>query len=56
MTRAAEELRTGDAPVYEVARRCGYDSEVSFSKAFTRALGVPPGRYRRLETGAPLST
>jgi AraC-like DNA-binding protein len=55
MTRAAEELRIGDAPVYEVARRCGYDSEVSFSKAFSRALGVSPGRYRRLHAGAPLS-
>jgi AraC-like DNA-binding protein/mannose-6-phosphate isomerase-like protein (cupin superfamily) len=55
MARAAEELRTGDAPVYEVARRSGYDSEVSFSKAFSRALGVSPGRYRRLRAGAPLS-
>jgi AraC-like DNA-binding protein len=56
MTHAAEELRTGDAPVYEVARRCGYDSEVSFSKAFSRAVGVSPGRYRRMRAGAQLST
>jgi AraC family transcriptional regulator, alkane utilization regulator len=47
ITRAAEELRTSDAPVYEIARSCGYDSEVSFSKAFSRAVGVSPGRYRR---------
>lgn len=47
LTRAAEELRTTDAPIYEIARRCGYDSEVSFSRAFRRAVGVSPGRYRR---------
>jgi AraC-like DNA-binding protein len=46
ITRAAEDLRTTDAPVYEIARRYGYDSEVSFSKAFRRAVGVPPGRHR----------
>jgi AraC family transcriptional regulator, alkane utilization regulator len=47
LTRAAEELRTTDAPVYEIARRYGYGSDVSFSKAFRRAVGVSPGRYRR---------
>ncbi len=46
LTRAAEELRTTDAPVYEIARRYGYGSDVSFSKAFRRAVGVSPGRYR----------
>lgn len=47
ITLAAEELRTTDAPVYAIARRYGYDSEVSFSKAFRRAVGVSPGRHRR---------
>ena len=47
LTRAAEDLtRTGDS-LYEIARRYGYESESSLSRAFRRALGVAPGRYRR---------
>jgi len=30
-----------------VAERSGYGSEYSFSRAFTRHHGQPPGRYRR---------
>jgi AraC-like DNA-binding protein/mannose-6-phosphate isomerase-like protein (cupin superfamily) len=47
LTRAAAELTGGDAPLSEIARRCGYESETSLSRAFRRAFGVPPGRYRR---------
>jgi AraC-like DNA-binding protein/mannose-6-phosphate isomerase-like protein (cupin superfamily) len=47
LTRAAEELTAGDAALAEIARRCGYESETSLSRAFRRAFGVPPGRYRR---------
>ena len=46
MTTAARLLRTGDAPLSTVARRCGYGSEYAFGKAFKRAYGVSPGRYR----------
>jgi AraC-like DNA-binding protein len=35
-----------DTPLREVARRCGYSSEASFSRAFKRAFGVAPGGYR----------
>jgi transcriptional regulator GlxA family with amidase domain len=31
----------------EVARRAGYANEASFGRAFSRAFGVAPGRYRR---------
>lgn len=47
LTLAAEELGSGDAPLSEIARRCGYESETSLSRAFKRTFGVPPGRYRR---------
>ncbi len=31
----------------EVAQRCGYTSQASFTRAFTRHFGLPPGAYRR---------
>lgn len=34
-------------PLPEVAERVGYGSEVSFSRAFKRRLGVSPAAYRR---------
>jgi AraC-like DNA-binding protein len=46
LTLAARELTTGDEPLAEIARRCGYESETSLSRAFRREFGVPPGRYR----------
>jgi AraC-like DNA-binding protein len=33
--------------VIEVAGRVGYESEAAFNRAFSRAHGMPPGRYRR---------
>jgi AraC family transcriptional regulator len=38
----------------QVADRCGFSCQTSFTKAFVRATGQPPGRYRRhvLETEA----
>jgi AraC family transcriptional regulator, alkane utilization regulator len=48
LTRAAECLRTSDATLAQVAALCGYGSEFSFSKAFKRAFGVSPGRYRHV--------
>ena len=30
-----------------MSRQVGYGSEYSFSRAFTRFHGQPPGRYRR---------
>jgi AraC-like DNA-binding protein len=45
-SKAVELLRTTDAKIYEIARRVGYDSESSFSKAFKRLMGKAPGAYR----------
>jgi AraC-like DNA-binding protein len=46
MTVAARLLRDGNDPLTVVADRVGYDSEFAFAKAFKRARGLPPGRYR----------
>ena len=45
---AARELRDTDAPVGAIAHGVGYASEFAFSRAFARARGVAPGRYRSL--------
>lgn len=44
---AARRLRDTDDPIAAVAGQVGYGSEYSFSRAFTRYQGQPPGRYRR---------
>jgi AraC-like DNA-binding protein len=46
MTVAARLLREQAGPLREIARRVGYDSEFAFARAFKRAVGHPPGRYR----------
>jgi AraC-like DNA-binding protein len=45
-SKAVQLLRTTDAKIYEIARRVGYDSESSFSKAFKRMMGKAPGACR----------
>jgi AraC-like DNA-binding protein/mannose-6-phosphate isomerase-like protein (cupin superfamily) len=47
LARAAGTLATSTRALCEVARAAGYDSESSFSKAFVRQFGTPPGQYRR---------
>jgi AraC-like DNA-binding protein len=37
----------------EVARRAGYANEASFGRAFSRAFGVAPGKYRRKPPAGP---
>ncbi|KQU80660.1 DNA-binding protein [Rhizobacter sp. Root16D2] len=39
-------LRHGGATVADIAQRLGYESEASFSRAFKRIFGVPPGTLR----------
>jgi transcriptional regulator GlxA family with amidase domain len=55
LARAAEYLRTTNAAILEIARRTGYESEVSISKAFRREFGVSPGAYRRSQAGSTIS-
>ena len=47
MDLAARALRDTDHPLEVIARSVGYTSEYAFSRAFSRASSVPPGRYRR---------
>ncbi len=47
MTTAARLLRTSDAPVNTIAQQVGYSSQYTFTHAFKRQYGSPPGSYRR---------
>jgi AraC-like DNA-binding protein len=46
LAHAAGLLRTTEVGLAEIARRTGYQSEFSFSRAFKRAFGIAPGGYR----------
>lgn len=50
-SKAVQLLRDTDAKIYDIARRVGYDSESSFSKAFKRLMGKAPGAYRQPAAG-----
>ena len=45
--RARELLVESKLPVYEVATRVGYESELAFTRTFRRHAGVTPLRYRK---------
>jgi len=47
MQEAAHLLRTTDESLGAIAERVGYRSEFAFNRAFHRALGAPPGAYRK---------
>lgn len=47
ITLAKDLLRRRDIPLAEVAERVGYGSASTFSTAFSRHVGQPPGRYAR---------
>ena len=46
-------LRITTLPVAAIARQCGYNDPLYFSKAFAKATGSPPSRYRQSEATAP---
>lgn len=47
MVKAADLLRESQMGLRDIAAQVGYESEVAFSKAFKRWLGIAPGIYRR---------
>jgi AraC family transcriptional regulator len=36
-----------DQPIVDLALDCGFESQATFTRAFTRQVGVSPGRFRR---------
>jgi len=50
LERAAYRLVTTDRIILEVATEAGYSSHEAFSRAFSRAYGVGPSRYRQRPT------
>jgi hypothetical protein len=53
MDLAARRLRDTTDPISVVAASVGYTSEYAFSRAFSRARHIPPGRYRAQATSLP---
>lgn len=51
MAVAKDLLRNGGIALDEVARRVGYGSASTFSTAFSRHVGLPPGRFMRTAGG-----
>jgi AraC-like DNA-binding protein len=47
MQRARELLRETRLPVYEIAGRVGYESDMAFARTFRKHTGVTPARYRK---------
>jgi AraC family transcriptional regulator len=52
----ARQLLLADVPIAEIARSLDFSSQASFTRAFQRAVGTSPGRYRitnapRLDAG-----
>jgi AraC-like DNA-binding protein len=56
LRRAAGYLSTTTKSVREIAHLTGYGNEASFSKAFSRLFGRPPGEYRREQLAVPQQT
>ncbi len=44
---AKDLMRTTAYPLVDIALRCGFSDQAAFSRTFTRAVGVSPGRWRR---------
>ncbi len=51
MAVAKDLLRRRDATLSDVAERVGYSSASTFSTAFSRYVGRPPGGYARAHAG-----
>ena len=45
--RAKELLRDSSLPLYEIANRVGYESDLAFTKTFKKYAGTTPTRFRK---------
>ena len=48
LERARELLAMSTLPLAQLALECGFANQAHFTAAFSREIGMPPGRYRRL--------
>lgn len=48
LSRASTRLLEGDARILDIALDAGFETQESFTRAFKRAYGLPPGRFRDL--------
>ena len=55
MQIASRLLTQGNASMASIALDSGYESEAAFSRAFKRAVGVPPSVWRRHKSAMPAS-
>jgi len=55
MKRARQLLLEGRRPIADLALALGFSSQANFTRAFSREVGVSPGRYREQWGRSPLS-
>jgi AraC-like DNA-binding protein len=55
MLVAAQRLRESRVPIGRIAADVGYESESTFTRAYTREMGITPGAYRRSQPDARAS-
>jgi len=48
MSHAKTLLATTQLPIFEIAQRCGYESNIYFSRHFKNKVGTTPSEYRKL--------
>ena len=51
LTLAQDLLERTVLPLDEIASRCGFANAFSFSRAFRKVRGIPPGIYRKKQSG-----
>jgi AraC-like DNA-binding protein len=55
MLLASRRLLESPEPIAQIAAAVGYESESTFSRAFSREMGKAPGAFRRTRAGARLA-
>ncbi|MCQ6557783.1 AraC family transcriptional regulator [Paenibacillus mendelii] len=46
--RACDRLQNSDASIEDIAADCGLSNRYYFTRLFTRQMGIPPAKYRKL--------
>lgn len=52
LNKAAELMKTTNAPIGDIAVRCGYPNQLHFSQAFKKRYGLAPREWRKQNTVA----